>query len=226
MRIAQTADGRYIKVLSPQMQGVIGRLYKEIEDRKRTEGTQDTTIVNQTNKIGILTSQVDAMTIRYTEMTDILRRMFPENEPIAVIEKPLSIAGSIKATTLISTEAVAAPLEVASAALVNKLNVEFLGGDNIDTIRTRIDDKVQVLAQSTTLKFTTERTTSNGAYAPIAHVNAAGPGVHPVATQAIAGFQSASDKLKQDRLELPGGMIISNTAPVAPRLQQVWIDVN
>lgn len=226
MRIAQTADGRYVKILSPQMQGMIGRLYKEVNDRKSSDDQQNANIQNQSNKIGILTSQVDAMTIRYTEMTDILRRMFPENEPIAVIEKPLEVNGSVKATTFVSTETEDAPFSVASTALNQNLNAEFLNGNSLTDVHQTMDNKVQDLNDDVTDRFTLAKQQADADYAPIDHVNAAGPGVHPVATQTVEGFMSASDKLKLDRMELPGGMIISNTAPVAPRLQQIWIDTN
>lgn len=230
MRIAQTSDGRYIKVMSPQFEGMAGRIYGEIRDRREVNDRHDATLNQHNNQIGIISSQMETMLIRYAEMTELLRRLFPEDEPIAVIEKPLEVSGGVKALNFVSTNAIGAPLTVASQTMVTNLNVEFLGGKNLagvlTTAATDATTKVTTLSNSVTEQFTAARQVSNLAYAPIGHVGSSGVGVHAVATQTEAGFISTDDKKKLDGFVLPGGIQIGISQPSSPKTYQVWIDVS
>lgn len=233
MRIVQTSDGRYIKILNPQLQGVIGRLYGEITERKAADGNYDSVLNSHQNQMTIITTQMETMLIRYAEITDILRKLFPEDEPIATIDRPLLVDGSVKAGTFISIEGTLPPLTVTSQALVKHLNVEFLNGHSLDNVHTTMDEKINALDVDVTNRIGDVNTYNNTHYAPIEHVNAGGPGVHPYATITVAGFMSPIDKNDHDKMKaqtdlinLPGGMSIGSSTPVAPKVMQVWIDTN
>lgn len=226
MRIAQTEGGRYIKVLSPQEEGMVGRLYKEIQDRKASDASTNQSLDNQSNQIGVLSSQVDSMTIRYAEISNILSRMFPENEPIAVIEKPLEVNGSVKATTFISTETDNPPFSVASQGLNKNLNAEFINSKSLDDLEDIMDEKVLALDTTLSGRMDDAKEQADKDYAPMSHVNAGGPGVHPYATELEAGFMSPEDKQKCNRIDLPGGIVASYEAPQTPLDKQLWIDMN
>ena len=233
MRIAQTSDGRYVKVLSPQMQGLIGRLYEEIRQRKETDARHDETLATHENQMELISSQMETMLIRYAEITDILRRLFPEDEPVANIDRALEVNGSVKAKTFISTSTDTPAFTVSNNLLIENLNAEFIQGQSLQDLYNTMDEKVEALNQDVTERMDEYAEYVEQHYAPIEHVNAGGPGVHPYATYELAGFMSPLDKLHHDQMkqkldtfELPGGILIGSNAPEQPKLMQVWIDTN
>lgn len=225
MRIAQTTDGRFVKILSPEMQGLIGRLYQEVRERKDQGVLFDAALDSFQNELSIIDSQIDTMVVRYNEVMNILRKLFPENENIARIDRPLEVSGSVKADRFIATSVAMPGLEVANQLLITNLNAEFVGGKKYTDIEYTIGQKVLEL-ENTIKDLLAQRDIDDAEkFAPASHVGSGGTGVHAYANYTDAGFMSPTDKRKIDDLKIPG-FTISATPPATPKASHIWIDVN
>lgn len=168
MRIAQTTDGRFIKVLSPELQGLIGRLYKEIQERREADSEHNELLEEHSSSIVLVQSKLDMLLVRYAELTGMLNDLFPADEDYAIIERPLLVTERVTALQFISEIVTEAPFEVASTIQVDNLNAHYLNGKTSD------------------------------AFAPIEHVGASGDAAHPLVTHSASGFMSTTDKKKVD----------------------------
>lgn len=241
MRIAQTTDGRYVKVLSPQFQGMIGRMYQEVKERKEQGETFSEKFIDHENKMLLMTDQIDTMQIRYNEISSTVNQMFPENELVAVIDRPLRIEGDIRGTAFHSTTVVEPPMTVLSSLMVNNLNAHYIGGVDLAGLTAVMDEKDSALNAFLLAEIRDVETRTKAGYAPISHINAAGVGVHPYADYSLGGFMSPVDKKWIDdtrdnlaeelvkientgNIILPAGIILSDTTPSSPVRNMVWID--
>lgn len=219
MRITKIRDGHYAKVLSPELTGVIARLYEEIRARKREDAIQAENFQEQKTKADTVASRIASISTRYEEMDAILKRLFPVDETKAFIDRSLEVEGTVKANTFVSATEDAAPFTVASQEMVKNLNAEFINGKTVAEFETSLETKAVAINERLDVRLDEERDISENRYAPASHVNAAGPGVHPHATESTSGFMSDVDKKKMNKFS------ISETAPLNPTLKQVWMDI-
>lgn len=95
MRIENTADGRYRKVLGTQFEGLIGRLYQEIADRKASDTTFTEDIQTHEDSISALAAELSLIFIQTTEVMAFLDEMFPDDSDMAIINRDTLISKSL-----------------------------------------------------------------------------------------------------------------------------------
>jgi hypothetical protein len=226
MRITKTQDGRYVKVLSPEIKGILTRIQNESQARRKKDEKIDGILSQYSNAMSVISSQLETMLVRYAEVSEILRKLFPEDELFCFLGRPLHVSGYTKSDRFIASATTNPPLEVISTMMVENLNVEYLGGKTREEIQAYTDALVDALKADLLNELAGLTEESSLLFAPYNHVNAAGPGVHPAVTYDKSGFMSGVDKKKLDGLELPGGIVLSEEEPENPKMMQVWIDLN
>lgn len=220
MRITKIRDGHYAKVLSPELNGLVGRLYEEIRQRKEEDAQQVANLQEQKVKTDIMANRIATVSIRYEEMDVILNRLFPADDTNAFLDRSLEAKGSVKAEVFVSTTENGAPFAVASQEIVENLNAEFIGGHSYAEFETSMNEKEVGINQRLDARLLEEREVSDENYVASEHVGSSGAEVHAPATEAKAGFMSEIDKAKLNKVT------ISATAPASPADRQIWFDLS
>lgn len=95
MQLERTTDGRYVKVLSPELRGLIGRVYGEIRERKDSDALFTAQIDQNTLKTTQLENNLNTIMIKVNYATETLEKMFPIESANAYIERNLVISQSL-----------------------------------------------------------------------------------------------------------------------------------
>jgi hypothetical protein len=149
MRIEKTSDGRFIRILDPAMQGLIGRLYQEINQRKMDYMTHEDTMMALDHSVELLDSQIQTLVIHYAEVSAALEKLLPVGSELAFIDRTLLVDGYVRALQFIGTTISEPPLIVASSVMVDRLNVDKIHGQTLLDLDNRFAPMVHMHAPAT-----------------------------------------------------------------------------
>jgi hypothetical protein len=149
MRIEKTSDGRFIRILDPAMQGLIGRLYQEINQRKMDYMSHEDTMMTLDHSVELLDSQIQTLVIHYAEVSAALEKLLPVGSELAFIDRTLLVDGYVRALQFQATTISEPPLIVASTVLVDHLNVDMIHGQTLDDLDDRFAPMIHIHAPAT-----------------------------------------------------------------------------
>jgi hypothetical protein len=149
MRIEKTSDGRFIRVLDPAMQGLIGRVYQEIDQRKMDYMNHEDTMMALDHAVELLDSQIQTLVIHYSEVSAALEKLLPVGSELAFIDRTLLVDGYVRALQFISTTVSEPALIIANTIMIDRLNVDMIHGKTLADLDNRFAPMVHIHAPVT-----------------------------------------------------------------------------